>query len=110
MFRSNFPLEFRVGNNDLSYGQKIDSFHPSNNAAVNQHWIEVGEQNFMEEDRELNSQFVSYHIERFAMSTVNRIVNYWTGAWVKPISSSPNDWLVVFGTSILSVVGFAGLW
>ena len=30
MLRSNFPLEFRIGNNEFSYGQKMESLHPSN--------------------------------------------------------------------------------
>jgi len=37
MLRSNFPLEFRIGNNELSYGQKMESLHPSNTPALNQH-------------------------------------------------------------------------
>ena len=43
----------------------------------------------MEEDRESNSQFVHSHRGRFAFSVLNRIVNYWTGAWVRPISGFP---------------------
>jgi 4-amino-4-deoxy-L-arabinose transferase-like glycosyltransferase len=110
MLRSNFPLEFRVGNNELSYGQKIESFHPSNTPSLNQHWTEVGESRFMEEDRASNAKFLSEHFGEFSFSTVNRIVNYWTGAWLKPITGFPNEWPMICATSTLSLFGFLGLW
>lgn len=109
MLRSNFPLEFRIGNNELSYGQKIELLHPSNTLSVNRHWQEVGEPRFMEEERQANSQFVSAHFDRFVFSTVNRIVNYWTGAWLKTIAGFPNSWPVILATSILTLLGFLGL-
>jgi hypothetical protein len=110
MLRSNFPLEFRIGNNEFSYGQKMESLHPSNTPALNQHWNQVGEQRFMEEDRESNSQFVHSHRSRFAFSVVNRFVNYWTGAWLKPIPGFPNVFPVICATTLLSALGFLGLW
>jgi len=110
MLRSNFPLEFRIGNNELSYGQKMESLHPSNTPALNQQWSEVGEQRFMEEDRESNAQFVNSHPGRFAFSIMNRMVNYWTGAWIRPISGFPNVLPVIGATSLLSALGFLGLW
>ena len=110
MLRSNFPLEFRIGNNEFSYGQKMESLHPSNTPALNQHWSEVGEQRFMAEDREFNAKFVNSHPGRFAFSIMNRIVNYWTGAWVRPIAGFPNVLPVICATSFLSALGFLGLW
>lgn len=110
MLRSNFPLEFRIGNNEFSYGQKIESLHPSNTPSLNLHWNQVGEQRFMEEDRESNSQFVHSHRSRFAFSVLNRFVNYWTGAWLKPISGFPNVFPVICATTLLSALGFLGLW
>jgi hypothetical protein len=110
MLRSNFPLEFRIGNNELSYGQKMESLHPSNTPALNQHWSQVGEQRFMEEDRELNARYVNSHPGRFAFSIMNRIVNYWTGAWVRSVSGFPNVLSVICATSLLSLLGFLGLW
>ena len=110
MLRSNFPLEFRVGNNDWTYGQKIEALHPSNVLAINRHWQETGELKFMAEESEANAQFVHAHPGKFAFSTINRIVNYWTGAWIKPISGYPNSWAVIIPTSLLSLAGLLGLW
>ncbi len=109
MLRSNFPLEFRVGNNELSYGQKIESFHPSNTPALNEHWSQIGELKYMEEDRQANSAFVKHHFGQFAFATFNRIVNYWTGGWVKTLPGDPNNWWLVIGTSIISFAGLLGL-
>lgn len=109
MLRSNFPLEFRVGNNELSWGQKIEALHPSNNPAINVHWQQVGEPAFMAEESTANSAFVHEHFGRFAFSTMNRIVNYWTAAWIRPIEGYPNEWTVILPTALLTVLGFLGI-
>lgn len=107
--RSNFPLEFRVGNNELSHGEKIEAFHPSNTPELNRHWQEVGEAQYMAEDRAANAQFVANHPGRFVFSTLNRIINYWTGAWTMPTPESPNQWGAIVGISLLSLLGLLGL-
>ena len=109
MLRSNFPLEFRIGNNEFSYGQKIEALHPSNTPSLNLHWQAVGESRFMAEEQVANSQFVSTHVGRFAYSTINRVVNYWTGAWIKPIAGFPNSWPVILATSALTLLGLLGV-
>ena len=109
MLRSNFPLEFRVANNEWSHGQKIEDLHPSNSPKVNRHWQDVGESRFMAEERDLNSKFLAAHPGRFALATVNRIVNYWTAAWITPTVDTPNSWPVIIGTSIVSLLGLLGL-
>jgi hypothetical protein len=109
MLRSNFPLEFRIGNNEFSYGQKIEALHPSNTPSINVHWQEVGESRFMAEEQAANSQFIAAHFDRFALSTLNRVVNYWTGAWIKPIAGFPNSWPVVIATSVLTLLALLGV-
>jgi hypothetical protein len=110
MLRSNFPLEFRVGNNPSSYGQKVEALHPSNNPALNRHWQDIGEMQFMEEQRVQNARFLAANFDRFLLNTGNRIVNYWTGAWMKTIPAYPNDWAIIVPTSLLSFLGFLGVW
>jgi 4-amino-4-deoxy-L-arabinose transferase-like glycosyltransferase len=107
--RSNFPLEFRVGNNELSHGEKIEAFHPSNTPELNRHWQQIGEPQYMEEDRAANAKFVAERPGRFVLSTVNRIINYWTGAWTMPTADSPNQWGAIVGISLLSLLGLLGL-
>jgi hypothetical protein len=109
MLRSNFPLEFRVGNSELSYGQKVESLHPSNTPSVNKHYQDVGEMRFMREEQQENKGFISDHFGRFAFGTANRIVNYWTGAWIRPMPDDPNVWSVVIPTSLLTLFGLVGL-
>jgi hypothetical protein len=110
MLRSNFPLEFRIGNNSWSYGQKIEALHPSNTPSVNHHWQDVGEVRFMAEEQEENAKFISSHPGRFAFSTLNRVINYWTGAWIRVIPGYPNSWPVIVATSLLTLAGLFGLW
>lgn len=110
MLRSNFPLEFRIGNNTSSYGQKIEAYHPSNTPSVNRHWQDVGEVRFMAEEQQENSKFISTHPGRFAFSTLNRVINYWSGGWIRVIPGYPNSWLVITATSFLTLAGFLGLW
>ena len=111
MLRSNFPLEFsELATTSFPYGQvKIEALHPSNNPSLNRHWQEVGETAFMAEESNSNSSFVSEHPGRFAFSTLNRIANYWTGAWIRPINGFPNVWPVIVPTTILTLVGFLGV-
>jgi hypothetical protein len=110
MLRSNFALEFRVGNNTLSYGQKVDALHPSNVPAINQYWQQIGEMRFMAEKSAENAQFLSQHFDDFVFDTCNRMVNYWTGGWIRTIPESPNVWSVIVPTSLLTLLGFLGVW
>ncbi|MGO9305294.1 MAG: ArnT family glycosyltransferase [Candidatus Korobacteraceae bacterium] len=109
MLRSNFPLEFRVGNNEWSSGQKVGDLHPAKSTYLNQRWHDVGESRFMAEERDLNSRFLAAHPGLFAFASVNRVVNYWTGAWIRPTVDFPNRWPVVIGTSMISLLGFLGI-
>jgi hypothetical protein len=110
MLRSNFPLEFRVGNNELSFGQKVQALHPAITPSLNQRWHDLGEVRFMAEESHLNSQFLSAHPRWFAFATLNRIVNYWSGAWITPTEEYPNSWPVIMGTSMLSLLAFLGVY
>jgi 4-amino-4-deoxy-L-arabinose transferase-like glycosyltransferase len=110
MMRSNFPLEFRVANNESSWGQKLEALHPSNNLAENEHWQQVGELRFMDEDRQANAEFLAHHMGRFVFVTFNRIVNYWTSAWIRTDAGNPNVWPVILPTTALTILGFLGLW
>jgi len=109
MLRSNFPLEFRVGNNEWSHGQKIEELHPSKSPSLNQRWHDIGEARFMAEERDLSSRFLAAHPGMFAFATANRVVNYWTGAWILPTTDSPNSCPVIIGTSIVTLLGLLGL-
>lgn len=109
MLRSNFPLEFRVCNNEWSPGQKLEDMHPSMSPYLNQHWHDVGEMRFMAEERDLNSQYLATNGGLFAFSILNRAINYWTGGWVMSTADFPNNWPVIMGTSLLSLVGLLGI-
>ena len=108
MLRSNFPLEFRVANNEWSRGQKVVELHPARSVALNMRWRELGEARFMAEESELNRKFLSTHPRDFIVATLSRVVNYWTGAWIVPTSDYPNHWPVTIGISLLSILGFLG--
>jgi hypothetical protein len=109
MLRSNFPLEFRVGNNELSHGQKVERLHPSNTPSLNRHWQEVGESRFMAEDSNADAQYAASHFSKFAFDTSNRLVNYWTGAWIMSTADSPNSWPIIIATSTFTLIGFLGV-
>lgn len=109
LLRSNFPLKFRVCNNELSPGQKLEDMHPAMAPYLNRHWRDVGEMRFMQEQRDLNSRYMANEKGLFAFSVVNRIVNYWSGAWIMPTADFPNEWPVILGTSIVSLIGLLGI-
>jgi hypothetical protein len=109
MLRSNFALEFRVGNNEWSLGQKVEELHPARSSYLNQRWYDLGERRFLAEESDVNSRFVAAHPSLFAFATLNRIVNYWSGAWITPTKDYPNSWSAIIGTSILSLLGLLGV-
>jgi Dolichyl-phosphate-mannose-protein mannosyltransferase len=109
MLRSNFPLEFRVGNNELSSGQKVNELHPARSLEMNQHWQAAGEKRFMAEQNEFNSNYVSAHPRAFAFAILNRMLNYWTGAWIAPTKEYPNNWPSIIGISSLSLLALLGV-
>lgn len=109
MLRSNFPMEFRLGNNEWSLGQKVDAIHPSEAPALNDRWRDLGENRFMAEERALNRKFLETHRGLFVFATLNRTLNYWTGAWLVPTDAYPNRWPVIVLVSGLSIVGLLGV-
>ena len=80
-----------------------------NTLSVNEHWQQVGEMQFMDEMREQNARYVRDHAGRFVFSTLNRTVNYWTGAWLKTIPIYPSQRPTILGISSLSLTGLVGL-
>ena len=109
ILRSNFPLEFRVCNNEWSAGQKLEDLHPAKAPYLNQRWHDIGEIGFMKEESVLNSRYLAGERGLFAFSVVNRAVNYWTGFWIMPTADFPNSWLVILGTTLTSLLGLLGV-
>ena len=109
MLRSNFPLEFRVGNNQNSWGEKNEALHPSNTPALNLHWQQVGEAQFMAEDSRANHDYVAQHRGRFLLVTCNRIANYWTGLWILHPAGAPQDFLTAAMITAMTIFGVIGM-
>ena len=109
ILRSNFPLEFRVCNNEWSPGQKLEDLHPSKAPHLNKRWHDLGEIAFMKEESALNSRYFAAERGLFTFSVVNRAINYWTGFWIMPTLDFPNNWPVILGTTLTSLLGLLGV-
>lgn len=107
--RTNFPLEFWVANNEQTYGQKVQEIHPARSVSANLRWAEIGEARFMAELGERNREFVSRHPKQFLFGIMNRVVNYWTGAWIAPTRESPDQWPIILCIGGLSLFGMLGV-
>lgn len=113
LFRSNFALEFRAGNNDDSSRPESDSLLPADNPVEMEKICRMGEMAYMAEKRQEVRDFLMQHPGRFAWLTLRRILLVWTGVWGAHPSWNLDD---EFGVphilvySLLSILAFFGLY
>jgi 4-amino-4-deoxy-L-arabinose transferase-like glycosyltransferase len=109
--RSNFALEFLVGNNEDTSKPASDTLLPADNPVEMEKIRRLGEPAYMAEKQREAWEFVARHPGRFAWLTVRRFIYVWTGIWdLHPKwgldeSGAPN---IIFytGITILALVGF----
>jgi 4-amino-4-deoxy-L-arabinose transferase-like glycosyltransferase len=110
-FRSGFPLEFLVGNNDDAGRLASASLLPADNSVEMARFLGEGEPAYMEEKQREVRRWISHRPLRFLGLTVRRVVYTWTGLWdlrpqwVMDVSGFP----YIFTNIFISFLAFIGL-
>ncbi|MBI3663476.1 MAG: glycosyltransferase family 39 protein [Acidobacteria bacterium] len=110
--RSNFALEFRVGNNDDASRPESQYLLPPDNPIEMQKIRRMGEIAYMAEKQQEVKDFLSQHPGRFVWLTLRRILYVWTGVWnPHPIWKLGDEEGVpnILFCSLLSFLAFLGL-
>jgi 4-amino-4-deoxy-L-arabinose transferase-like glycosyltransferase len=79
--RDGFWLEFYAGNNGDTTASNSAFAHPASNPAEMVKYQQMGELRYMAEKHDLAVDFVKHHPLFFAVSTVRRVIRFWTGYW-----------------------------
>jgi len=79
--RSNFGLEFWLGNNPQSLGDDAPGQHPDDNLQEAQLYRSMGEPAYMASKQREALQFVRAHPADAAQLTFHRVVTTWLGTW-----------------------------
>jgi hypothetical protein len=111
--RSNFALEFQLGNSDDTSRPASDRFLPPDNPAEMERFRELGEMTYMAEKQQQAKSALRQQPDRFVWLTLRRILFLWTGAWgahpswdIDDEAGVPN--IIVY--SLLSLLAFLGLY
>jgi 4-amino-4-deoxy-L-arabinose transferase-like glycosyltransferase len=110
--RSNFALEFQVGNNDDSSTPESEHLLPPDNPQEMQKLRLLGEAAYMAEKSQEVRDYLRQHPGRFVGLTLRRILYNWTGLWSLPPSWRINEETGVpniIVCSVLSLLAFLGL-
>jgi 4-amino-4-deoxy-L-arabinose transferase-like glycosyltransferase len=111
--RSNFGLEFYLGNNPQVGDSWSWWLHPYDNVEERNRFQQMGELTYMRAKQSQVLHFVRTHPARFAQLIWNRFVQTWTGA-SEPIADlwPGASWRIRFGfvrNCLLSLLSFVGL-
>lgn len=112
LFRSNFGLEFMVGNSEDLSKPESDGVRPADNPAEMEKIRRLGEPAYMAEKQREAWEFLAHDPGLFVWLTLRRIVYLWTGIWESHPSwrlddeyGMPN----ILAYSALSFLAFLGL-
>ena len=110
-FRGNFGLEVLVGNSSDTSRAANWNVLPGFNKSELEELQRDGEPAYMAEKQREANEFIAHHRLRYAVLTLRRVVNTWTGLWEFPPpwnmdeSGVPN----ILMYSFISCLAFAGL-
>jgi hypothetical protein len=111
--KSNFGMEFWLGNNPAVKEIYSPELHPANNFAERVHLIFTGEPNYNREKQQLAIAYIRSHPRVFLKNTFERIEDNWSASydsrvepWILALHLSRPD---VLFCSVFSLLSFAGL-
>ena len=81
LIKSNFWLEFMVGNGVGQWSYTITAVHPDHNLGALRDFVERGEKGFMVEKKRQSVDFLRHHPVLYLWLCLRRIVYVWTGFW-----------------------------
>ncbi|MGE0404921.1 MAG: glycosyltransferase family 39 protein [Candidatus Korobacteraceae bacterium] len=106
--RSNFWVEFALGNYHLSNGMGWRGKHPTVNVAEFEAYRKLGELGYVEVKRELAGEFVRMHPAEFFNLTLKRMRVFWSG---EAYEYQPDyAWWRARGFGLFSLFAGLGLW
>jgi 4-amino-4-deoxy-L-arabinose transferase-like glycosyltransferase len=88
--RSNFGLEFWLGNNADVPDSWTPWLHPNDNDEEREKFGRMGEVPYMQEKQRLALQFVRTHPKDFLRFGFHRFINNWTGTWDPLVDTLPH--------------------
>lgn len=110
--RSNFWLEFSLGNNEEAWTMQTDASHPASNPREFARYQSLGELRYMDERRVQSLAFIAAQPSTFALLTLRRIVFVWTGFWsfdARYLRAEPARLPLIFFNTVLTGLMAAGL-
>ena len=103
LLRSNFALEFLVGNDHDASIPESETLLPADNPLQLERIRRIGEARYMTEKGPEAVDFLKRHPGHFVALTVRRIVYVWTGIWDKRLTWRLDE------TGILHVILYTGI-
>lgn len=109
--RDNFGLEVLVGNSDNTSRPANWNLLPATNPSELERLRQIGEPAYMAEKQEQAKKLIERHPSRFALLTLRRILNTWTGAWEYPPrwNMDESGLANILMYSLISLLAFAGI-
>lgn len=109
--RDNFGLEVLVGNSENSKRSANWNLLPASNPSELERLRQIGESAYMAEKQEQAKELIGRHPSRYAVLTLRRILNTWTGAWEYPPGWNMNESGLanILMYSLISLLAFIGI-
>jgi 4-amino-4-deoxy-L-arabinose transferase-like glycosyltransferase len=108
--RDNLPLELYEANNNESGGLWTRSEHPGNDPVTMRQFQELGEIQFMDEEKRKLTEFVREHPGKFAVFSLERIWYFWAAPPQATIVAGYDLWVARHTQFLLAaLVAWAGL-
>jgi 4-amino-4-deoxy-L-arabinose transferase-like glycosyltransferase len=109
--RDNFWMELHLANNPRSGGFWTRSEHPGNDPEQMRRFQEIGEMEYMHEQRAFALDFIRHHPEQFLRYSLQRGAYFWIG---NPQATLVSNWSLGparhMAFLISALAAFAGLW
>jgi 4-amino-4-deoxy-L-arabinose transferase-like glycosyltransferase len=112
-FRTNFGIEFYVGNSsDTSHWVALQ-LHPEHSEEEWQQYVHMGESRYMQLKQQQAITFISNHKALFLWTSLRRVIYMWTNFWsLNPdyLRDEPFDNPAIFLNTTLTALALWGLW
>jgi len=114
LLKSNFWLEFVIGNGEGQWSYTITAMSPEHNPSELRDYVQIGEVEYMAQKRRAAMDFLLHHPALYAWLCVRRFSYVWTGFWsFKPkflASNTDGGLRHIALTSAYTIPFLLGLW
>jgi hypothetical protein len=111
VLRDNFGLEVLVGNSENTKRSANWNLLPATNPTELERLRHIGEPAYMAEKKKQAKELIERHPSRYALLTLRRILNTWTGAWEYPPGWNMDESGLanILMYSLISLLSFTGI-